>query len=91
MPSDPPRVLRYRLLERERHLSTETDTEQQMSNDALGQSSPRSDKVRESDPDEKPRSLLGSLLSSKRTSPLVAQSRTDTHSGLNNASPKDVN
>lgn len=61
-----------------------------MTNDALAQSSSSSDKARGSDSDDKPRSLLGSLLSTKRTSPLVAQSRTDTHSGLNNVSPKDV-
>lgn len=40
--------------------------------------------------DEKPVSLLGSLLSTRRTSPLVPQSRTDIHSGLSNTRQGDV-
>uniref|UniRef100_A0A915PN12 BZIP domain-containing protein n=1 Tax=Setaria digitata TaxID=48799 RepID=A0A915PN12_9BILA len=88
-PSDPSHILRYRLLERHLDVSTEAETEQHVPTDTLAQSSSSSERARESDLDDKPRSLLGSLLSTKRTSPLVAQSRTDTHSGLNNASPKD--
>ncbi|MCP9261347.1 Nuclear factor interleukin-3-regulated protein [Dirofilaria immitis] len=92
--SDPLHILRYQLLERQADLSTKTEMEQRLSNNALTQSSSSSsslssEKFKESNSDDKPGSLLGSLLSTKRTSPLVAQSRTDTHSGLNNASPND--
>lgn len=52
-------------------------------------SSPSESKCKDSEKEDKPQSLLGSLLSTKRTSPLVPQSRTDTHSGLNNV-VKDV-
>ncbi|VDM95422.1 unnamed protein product [Thelazia callipaeda] len=96
-PSDSSHILQYRRLERQSDHTAETETEPQASIDSLtssssssSSSSSASDKNRESDGDDKPHSLLGSLLSTKRTSPLVAQSRTDTHSGLNNTPPKDV-
>ncbi|VDM91714.1 unnamed protein product [Onchocerca ochengi] len=87
--SGPSNILRYQLPERQSDLSTETGMKQQVSNNILAQSSFSLEKAKKSNPDDMSRSLLGLLLSTKRTSPLVPQSRTDTHSGLNNTTPKD--
>ncbi|VDO34109.1 unnamed protein product [Onchocerca flexuosa] len=89
--SGPSNILRYQLPERQPDLSRETGMKQQVSSNVLAQPSFSLEKAKKSNPDDMSRSLLGLLLSTKRTSPLVPQSRTDTHSGLNNTTPKDVN
>ncbi|VDM48882.1 unnamed protein product [Toxocara canis] len=77
--------LRYRIAERQPDIVSAGE-QHSWSDNSL--SPPRNSK-NSTDQDEKPVSLLGSLLSTRRTSPLVPQSRTDVRSGLSNARQGD--
>ncbi|KHN76596.1 Nuclear factor interleukin-3-regulated protein [Toxocara canis] len=77
--------LRYRIAERQPDIVSAGE-QQSWSDNSL---SPPQHSKNSTDQDEKPVSLLGSLLSTRRTSPLVPQSRTDVRSGLSNARQGD--